>query len=66
MERFEIRQQVKTVEKSWLETIHSSQSHRVLKMTYDNLVKNNPNEYFELVKVVHDEICLEFTAKMEG
>jgi len=48
MEHFEIRQQVKTVEKSWLETIHSSQSHRILKITYDNLVKINLIENFGL------------------
>ena len=66
MEHFEIRQQVKTVAKRWLETIHTSASLRVLEMTYWDLVKNNPDDYFELVQIFKDEKCLEFTPKLDG
>lgn len=61
MEHFEIRQEARTVEKKWLETIHSSPHRRVLEMTYDRLVENNPEEYFEFIQVEHKETCLLFT-----
>jgi len=61
MEHFEIRQQVKTVGRSWLETIYKEQSLRMLEMLYEGLVKNNPDEYFELVQVTHNEKCLAYT-----
>lgn len=61
MEHFEIRQQVKTVEKRWLETIHKSTSFNSMKPTYDRLVKENPDDYFEFIKVTHNEECLHFT-----
>jgi hypothetical protein len=66
MEHFEIRQEVKTVEKSWLETIHTSGSLRILEMTYGDLVKNNPDDYFELVRVFKEEKCLAFTPKLDA
>lgn len=66
MEHFEIRQQVETVGKKWLETIHTSQSLRPLQMTYERLVENNPDDYFELVQIIKDEKCLAFTPKLDG
>jgi hypothetical protein len=61
MEHFEIRQQVRTVEKRWMETIHKEQSLRMLEMIYEGLVKNNPDDYFELVQVNNSEKCLAYT-----
>jgi len=66
MEHFEIRQQVKTVGRSWLETIYKEQSLRMLEMIYEGLVKNNPDEYFELVQVTHNEKCLAYTPQLDA
>lgn len=66
MEHFEIRQQVETVEKKWLEVIHSGASHRVMVFTYHNLIAENPDKYFEFVRVVKTEECLAFTPKLDG
>lgn len=30
-------------------------------MEYEQLVKDNPDTYFELVKIESSEVCLEFT-----
>lgn len=58
---YEIRQQVKTVNKIWLETIFSTQCERVARASYEDLVKDNPLEYFELLKIENTEECLAFT-----
>lgn len=65
MEHYEIRQQVKTVEKRWLETVYKGPILRVLEITYDELVKDNPDDYFEIVQVTHDEKCLAYTPKID-
>ncbi len=58
---YEIWQQVKTVNKNWLETIFFTQSERVARTSYKDLVKDNPLEYFELLKIENTEECLAFT-----
>jgi len=65
IEFFEIKQQVKTIEKSWLETIATSQSLRVIEIDYERIVKNNPSDYFELIKTVKTEECLAYTKQNE-
>lgn len=60
-EHFEIRQQVRTVHKRWLEVIAKSAHERTISADYDRYVSQNPGEYFELVNVTHDEKCLGFT-----
>jgi hypothetical protein len=62
-ERFEIRQQVRTVSKAWLETIATGTFERPIRMDYDRLVAENPEEYFEFVRVEVVEDCLAFTPK---
>lgn len=62
---YEIRQQVSTVSKNWLEVIDQSEYLRGLQLNYDNLVASRPNEYFEPVKVTRDEECLAFTPKFD-
>ena len=58
---FEVRQQLRTVNRRWLETVYSNTSERVARGTYDSFVKENPQDYFELVKVERNEECLAFT-----
>lgn len=65
MIRFEIRQQVRTVQKTWLEVIATSESERVARCDYERFVAENPNGYFELVKVEIVEDCLAFTPKFD-
>ena len=59
--RFEIRQQVRTVQKRWLEVIASSDFERLMRVEYDRLKNEHPTEYFELVRVELAEDCLAFT-----
>ena len=66
MTTFEVRQQVRSVHKSWLEKIFDSSSERVARLCYESHVEKYPSEYFELVKVTHTEECLAFTPKKGG
>lgn len=61
----QIRQQVSTVKRSWLEVIAIGSS-RLMEYEYDELCKAHPNEYFELVEVKHIESCLAFRKKPEA
>lgn len=65
MIRFEIRQQVRTVQKSWLEVISTTEIERVARCDYERFVAENPDGYFELVKVELNEDCLAFTPKFD-
>lgn len=55
---YEVRQQVRTVRKNWLETVFDSTFERPAKDEYDRLVQQNPSEYFELVRLSAAEECL--------
>ncbi len=59
---YEIRQRVDTVNKGWLETIYKSESERVAKEAFDETQRDHPEAYFELIKVTHNEDCLNFTS----
>ena len=61
--KWEVRQQVRTVDKAWLVAISSSQSERMARMDYERCVASNPDGYFELIRVEHSEDCLAFTPK---
>jgi hypothetical protein len=61
MKSYEIRQQVKTIHKSWLEVIWKTESERVALFEYEKIVNENPGDYFELVSVVITENCINFT-----
>ena len=63
--KFEVRQQVRTVNKRWLETVFSSTSERVAMYSYHRLVAENPHDYFEIVNVTIEEDCLAFTPQFE-
>jgi len=63
---FEVRQQVKLVNRSWLEQVYISESERVATMTYKSLVAENPDCYFELVEVEHNEKTVLFTSKVDS
>ena len=60
--RWVIRQQVRTVEKRWLVDLFETENERIARQDYGRLVRDNPEAYFELVAVLHSEVCKEFTA----
>lgn len=61
--RYEIRQQVRSVAKRWIEVVHKGEFERPLLMEYERLTREYPKEYFELVRVSTEEACLAFTPK---
>jgi hypothetical protein len=66
MYRYEIRQQVKTINKSWLEVVWQTESERVALCEYEKIVNQNPDDYFELVFVDVTEDCIKFTKKLDN
>ena len=58
---FEIKQRVDTCNKAWLETVYRTESERVAKLSFDEIQRDNPDSYFELIKITHEEQCLKFT-----
>lgn len=62
---FEIRQQVKTVRRRWLELVTKSGNERIMRSDYERLAASYPDEYFELVRIETSEECLAFTPKHE-
>lgn len=59
--RFEIRQQVRTVRRSWLEVVAEPTSERVARAAFRRCCQENPGAYFELVAVEVTERCLGYT-----
>lgn len=59
--RWVVRQQVRTVDRAWLVDVFDSETERVARQSYDRLVRDNPAAYFELVAVLHSEVCRAFT-----
>lgn len=59
--KYQIKQQVKTINKKWLEPVYESQIYRIANMEYKRMVNDNPGEYFELVFVNIIEECIKFT-----
>ncbi len=56
-----VRQKVSTVERSWLVDVFDSETERVVRQSYERLVRDNPEAYFELVAVLSSEVCRLFT-----
>ncbi len=59
--RYIVKQMIGTVNKRFLEEVYSSPSERMSSFSYDEFIKNNPGDYFELIKDTHTEECLRFT-----
>lgn len=56
-----VRQQVSTAFKSWLVDVMTSKHRHVAQREYDRLVRENPDDYFELVATMSSEVCKAFT-----
>lgn len=65
MIKYQIRQLVKSIRSNNLVTIFDSQFERLARQSYDQLKKDHPGEYLELVKVETNEECLDYTGKAE-
>ncbi len=59
--KYEVRQLVSCVRRRWLEVIYEGGIERLVRMEYDRCKVAHPDAYFELVRVTHDEECLDFT-----
>ena len=66
IDAYEIRQQVHTIHKSWLEVIASGSIERVVRDEYNRYVRDYPDEYFEFCKIERHEHCLAFTPKEQA
>lgn len=60
---YEVRQLVRSANGNHLERVYESQFERVAGVSYDSFVLAHPSEYFELVRVRHDEECMEHNGK---
>ena len=56
-----ILQFVKSVSRGWYEKVYTGKIERIAQSEFHRLVKEYPDEYFELIKIEHNETCLEFT-----
>lgn len=63
--RWVVRQQIGTVQKRWLVDIFDTESERIARLDYERLAAEHPSEYFELVAVMHSEVCSAFTKDQE-
>jgi hypothetical protein len=59
--KYEISQQVNTVDKSWLEKIREHQFERIARAEFMRLIAENPKDYFELTKVETVQQTMAFT-----
>jgi len=59
--KYEIRQQVETINKKWLVPVYETKSERIAKLEYERIVNDNPKKYFELVFIDITEDCIKFT-----
>ena len=64
--KYEIRQQVETINKKWLVPIYETQSERISELEYERIVNDNPGKYFELVFIDVTEDCIKFTPITDG
>ena len=61
--RYEIRQQVRTVQKTWLEVVSQPTSERTAMNEFEQLRDQYPGTYFEVVRIEVIEKCLGHTCK---
>jgi len=64
MIKYEIRQLVKSIKNNNMVMVDDCQSERAARCSYDQLKKDHPGEYLELVKVETNEWCLDYTGKI--
>jgi hypothetical protein len=67
MTTYEIRQTIRAADKNEFRAValFGGDFGRMARMEYDRLIREYPNEYFELIKVEHVEECLDFVGNKE-
>jgi hypothetical protein len=63
MIEYKIMQTVSCVLKRWPVEIYTGKIERLAFHEFDRLIKEFPNEYFELIQIEHNETCLRFTKR---
>lgn len=61
--RYEIRQRVSTIYRSWMELVWDTPVERVALAEFDRIKKENPDHYFELMRVETSETCIDFSTR---
>lgn len=59
-EVFEVRQHIKAANGGHTIVVHEGRYFREAEMFYDSVIKQYPNEYFELCKIYKKETCIAF------
>jgi hypothetical protein len=62
---YQVKHQVRTPFKNWLQIVYESPCERSASYAYDSMVRDHPHEYFEIVKLETIETCMEFTSRTE-
>jgi hypothetical protein len=63
MTEYKILQAVKNVVKTKQEVIYTGKTERLARYEFNRFCKEYPTEYFELIKVSHDELCLDYVGQ---
>jgi hypothetical protein len=66
MTEYKILQAVKNVVKTKLEVVYTGKTERSTRHEFNRLCKEYPTEYFELIKVSHVELCLDYTVVVQS
>lgn len=64
MIEYQILQLVKSARRNWMEQVYKTTIERYATREFEILEQEYPNEYFELIKIEHNETCLVFTTKV--
>lgn len=64
MVKYEVRQEVRNINKSWLEVVFTTEFERVARSTYERCCTDHPNTCFELVKITTEIDCLAFVKSL--
>lgn len=63
MIEYKIMQTVNDVRGSMQREIYVGKIERLVFHEFDRLIREYPNEYFELIQIEHNETCLRFTKR---
>jgi hypothetical protein len=63
MTEYKILQTVKNVVKTKQEVVYTGKTERPARYEFNRLCKEYPTEYFELVRVSHEELCLDYVVQ---
>ena len=62
IKRYVVKQKVQTYKTAWLEEVFTSPCHREARSSYQSLIQEFPDSYFELTEEIQTISCQAFTA----